>query len=37
MVHELGWKTFKTDKLNGRLTMLYKIINEIVNVPNKRY
>ncbi len=35
MTHELGWKNLQDRRKDIRLTILYKIINEIVNVSNK--
>ncbi len=34
MVNEFGWKNLQ-NRRKDRLTMLYKIKNEIANVPNK--
>ncbi len=35
MIHELGWKSLQDRRKDIKLTILYKIINEIANVPNK--
>ncbi len=35
MIYELGWKNLYNRRKGIRLTMLYKIIYEIANVPNK--
>ncbi len=35
MLQELGWKNLYDRRKDIRLTMLYKILNEIANVPNK--
>jgi hypothetical protein len=33
MIQELGWKNLKDRRKDIRLTMLYKIVNNIANVP----
>ncbi len=35
MIRELDWKNLQDRRKDRRLTILYKIINEIANVPNK--
>ncbi len=35
MIHELDWKNLQNRIKGKRLTMPYKIINEIAHVPNK--
>ncbi len=35
MILELGWKSLENRRKHISLTMLYKIINDIANVPNK--
>ena len=35
MIQELGWKNLQDRRKDIRLTMLYKIANDIANVPNK--
>ena len=33
MVEDLGWETLQNRRLNNRLTLLYKIINDQVEIP----
>jgi hypothetical protein len=35
MIQELGWKILQDRRKDIRLTMLYKIVNEIANVPTE--
>ena len=34
MIKDLGWETLQSRRKNGRLTMLYKITNELVAMPH---
>ncbi len=35
MIHELGWNNLQDIRKDITLTMLYRIMKEIANVPNK--
>ncbi len=35
MIQEHGWENLQDRRKDIRLTMLFKIINEIANVPNR--
>ncbi len=37
MMHELDWTNLQDRRKDIRLTILYKIINELANVLNKKH
>ena len=37
MLQELGWDSLEERRKQAQLTMLYKIINEIIDIPKERY